>query len=324
MSDASFDTNTRICPPQTGLYEAQFGGDYFELLKPRVMSLVVFTAFVGLLVAPIGVNPVVALASILFIALGGGGASGALNMWYDADIDRKMKRTQSRPIPSGRVTEGEAFALGLALSGIAVVMLALAANLVAGALLAFTIFFYVVIYTMWLKRWTPPQNIVIGGAAGAFPPMIGWAVATGGVSVESVLMFALTLAWTPPPHFWALALFTKGDYANAGVPMLTVTHGRKATRAHILGYTIALIGVSVALGLTSIGGPVYMVVAMVLNVLFLKGGAWAVWRRTDDDSEADKHAAERGLFKLSLLYLFLHYGALLVEAALKPLGLGGW
>lgn len=318
MSDASFDTTTRICP-QTGQYEAQFG-DYFELLKPRVMSLVVFTAFVGLIVAPVGVNPVVALASILFIALGGG-ASGALNMWYDADIDRKMKRTLGRPIPSGRVTEGEAFAIGLALSAIAVVMLALAANLMAGAILAFTIFFYVVIYTMWLKRWTP-QNIVIGGAAGAFPPMIGWAVATGGVSVESVLMFALTFAWTPP-HFWALALFTKGDYANAGVPMLTVTHGRKATRAHILGYTVALIAVSVALGLTAIGGPVYMVVAMVLNALFLKG-AWAVWRRTDADSEADSHAAERGLFKLSLLYLFLHYGALLVEAALHPYGLGGW
>ncbi|MDE9451706.1 heme o synthase [Aliiroseovarius sp. Z3] len=312
MSDASIQSTTDS-------REAGFG-DYFALLKPRVMSLVVFTALVGLLVAPVGVNPVVGLASILFIAVGGG-ASGALNMWWDADIDRKMRRTQSRPIPSGKVTEGEAFAIGMALSAMAVVMLGLAANLMAAALLAFTIFFYVVIYTMWLKRWTP-QNIVIGGAAGAFPPMIGWAVATGGISIESVLMFALTFAWTPP-HFWALALFTKGDYANAGVPMLTVTHGRKATRAHILGYSLVLAVVAIALGLTSIGGPVYMAVALILNGMFIKG-AWDVFRRDDAASDADAHKAERGLFKLSLAYLFLHYGALLIEASLKPFGLGGW
>jgi len=299
--------------------EAGFG-DYFALLKPRVMSLVVFTALVGLLVAPVPVNPVVALASILFIAVGGG-ASGALNMWWDADIDRKMRRTQSRPIPAGRVTEGEALSLGIALSGFAVVMLALAANFMAAGLLAFTIFFYVAIYTMWLKRWTP-QNIVIGGAAGAFPPMIGWAVATGGVSIESVLMFALTFAWTPP-HFWALALFVKGDYANARVPMLTVTHGRRATRRHILGYTIALAVVAIALGLTSIGGPVYMTIAVVMNAWFIKG-AIDIVRRDDAASEADKHKAERSFFKFSLAYLFLHYGALLVEASLMPFGLGGW
>ncbi len=189
-------------------HEAGFG-DYFALLKPRVMSLVMFTALVGLLVAPVGVHPVVALCSILFIAVGAG-ASGALNMWWDADIDAVMRRTARRPIPSGRVEPGEALALGLALSGMSVVMLALAANWLAAGLLAFTIFFYVVVYSMWLKRWTP-QNIVIGGAAGAFPPMIGWAVATGAVSVESVLMFALIFMWTPP-HFWALALFMKGDY----------------------------------------------------------------------------------------------------------------
>ncbi|MCK0169654.1 heme o synthase [Aliiroseovarius sp. S1123] len=313
MTDASIQST------KTDTGEAGFG-DYFALLKPRVMSLVVFTALVGLLVAPVGVNPVVGLASILFIAVGGG-ASGALNMWWDADIDRKMKRTLTRPIPSGKVEEGEAFAIGITLSVMAVVMLGLAANLMAAALLAFTIFFYVVIYTMWLKRWTP-QNIVIGGAAGAFPPMIGWAVATGGISIESVLMFALTFAWTPP-HFWALALFTKGDYANAGVPMLTVTHGRKTTRNHILGYTFALAAVAIALGLTSVGGPTYMVIALVLNAMFIKG-AWDVFRRTDADSEADSHKAERGLFKLSLAYLFLHYGALLVEASLKPFGLGGW
>ena len=224
-------------------YEAGFG-DYYALLKPRVMSLVVFTAFVGLMVAPVPVHPFLAFVSILFIALGGG-ASGALNMWYDHDIDAKMKRTMNRPIPAGKVTKEEAFGLGCALSGFSCIMLALAANIFAGLFLAFTIFFYVVIYTMWLKRLTP-QNIVIGGAAGAFPPMIGWAVATGGVSIESILMFMITFIWTPP-HFWSLALFTKTDYADADVPMLTVTHGRVATRKHILAYTIPLAIVTLVL-----------------------------------------------------------------------------
>ncbi len=299
--------------------EAGFG-DYFALLKPRVMLLVVFTALVGLVVAPVGVHPVVALAAILFIAVGGG-ASGALNMWWDADIDAKMKRTLSRPVPSGKVTGDEAFAIGITLSVFAVVMLGLATNLVAAGLLAFTIFFYVVVYTMWLKRWTP-QNIVIGGAAGAFPPMIGWAAATGGISLESILMFALTLAWTPP-HFWALALFTKGDYANAGVPMLTVTHGRRATRWHILGYTLALAFVALALGFTSVGGPLYLAVAVVMNALFIKG-ALQIVRRDDAASDADKHKAERSFFKLSLMYLFAHFGMLMIEASLVPFGLGGW
>lgn len=300
-------------------FEAGFG-DYFALLKPRVMSLVVFTALVGLVVAPVGVHPFVALVAILCIAVGGG-ASGALNMWWDADIDALMKRTARRPVPSGRVSGGEALALGVALAGFAVIMLGLATNFFAAGLLAFTIFFYVVIYTMWLKRWTP-QNIVIGGAAGAFPPMIGWAVATGSVSLESVLMFALTLAWTPP-HFWALALFVKGDYGAAGVPMLTETHGRTATRWHILGYTLGLAVVALALGLTSIGGPTYLVVALVMNVLFIRGAVQIV-RRNDADSEADRHKAERGFFKLSLIYLFLHFGALLLEATLRIFGMGGW
>ena len=206
--------------------EAQFG-DYVALLKPRVMSLVVFTAMVGLLVAPVPVHPFVAFTAILFIALGGG-ASGALNMWYDADIDAVMRRTRSRPVPSGRVSAGEALGLGLGLSGLSVMMLSLAGNVFAGLFLAFTIFFYAVVYTIWLKRRTP-QNIVIGGAAGAFPPMIGWAVATGGIGLESLAMFALVFLWTPP-HFWSLALFMKEDYSNAGVPMLTVTHGRLRPR----------------------------------------------------------------------------------------------
>ena len=206
-------------------------GDYVSLMKPRVRSLVIFTAFVGLMLAPGTVHPILGTVAILCIAIGAG-ASGALNMWYDADIDAVMRRTKSRPVPAGRVTPDQALAFGLTLSGFAIVMLALATNLFAAGLLAFTIFFYAVIYTMWLKRWTP-QNIVIGGAAGAFPPMIGWAAATGGVSLESVLMFALIFMWTPP-HFWALALFMKSDYDDAGVPMLTVTHGRRATRVHIL------------------------------------------------------------------------------------------
>ena len=299
-------------------HEAEFG-DYFALLKPRVMSLVVFTALVGLLVAPIGVHPVVGLAAILFIAVGAG-ASGALNMWWDADIDAVMKRTAKRPVPAGKVTADEALAIGLSLSVMSVVFLALATNLLAAGLLAFTIFFYAVIYTMWLKRWTP-QNIVIGGAAGAFPPMIGWAAATGDVTLESALMFALIFMWTPP-HFWALALFMRKDYDTAGVPMLTVTHGRRVTRNHVLIYTILLAPVAVVLGLTSIGGPVYLVAAIAMNLWFLKG-AWQIWQRDEDIAEADKYRIEKSVFRFSLYYLFMHFGALLVEATLRGFGLGG-
>ncbi|MGR3291620.1 MAG: heme o synthase [Paracoccaceae bacterium] len=299
--------------------EAGFG-DFVALFKPRVMSLVVFTALVGLVVAPGGVHPVVGFASILFIAIGAG-ASGALNMWYDADIDAVMKRTANRPIPSGKVSPGEAFALGMTLSVMAVIMLALAANFVAAGLLAFTIFFYVVIYTMWLKRWTP-QNIVIGGAAGAFPPMIGWAVVTGGISLESSLMFALILMWTPP-HFWALALFMKEDYSKAGVPMLTVTHGRAVTRKHILAYTVLLMPVAVGLGFTSIGGPFYLTAAIVMNLWFLKG-AVEILRRPESAAEADDYRIEKTFFRFSIYYLFLSFGALLVEAGLKSYGIGGW
>jgi protoheme IX farnesyltransferase len=299
--------------------EAEFG-DYVQLLKPRVMSLVVFTALVGLLVAPVPVHPFIAFTSILFIALGGG-ASGALNMWYEADIDAVMRRTTGRPIPAGRVARGEALALGLALAGISVSMLGLAANWFAAALLAFTIFFYAVVYTIWLKRATP-QNIVIGGAAGAFPPMIGWAVATGGIGLESVLMFALIFMWTPP-HFWALALFMRDDYSKAGVPMLTVTHGRRTTRAHILAYTLLLAPVAIAPAFTAVGGPIYLATALLLNARFVFG-AWNLWRRDDAAAEADSYKAEKAFFRFSLAYLFLHFGALLAEAALRPWGLGGW
>ena len=300
-------------------HEAGFG-DYFALLKPRVMSLVIFTALVGLLVAPVSVHPIVGLCSILFIAVGAG-ASGALNMWWDADIDAVMKRTAKRPVPSGRVTAEEALAIGMALSVMAVIFLALAANFLAAGLLAFTIFFYAVIYTMWLKRWTP-QNIVIGGAAGAFPPMIGWAVATGGVSIESVLMFALIFMWTPP-HFWALALFMKSDYDKAKVPMLTVTHGRRVTRNHVLAYTLLLAPVAVGLGFTSIGGTFYLAASIAMNLWFAKG-AFAIWSRSEEEAEADEYKVEKQVFRFSLYHLFLHFGALLVEASLRSYGLGAW
>ena len=300
-------------------YEPRFG-DYVQLLKPRVMSLVVFTALVGLLVAPGGLHPIEGFAAVLFIALGAG-ASGALNMWWDADIDAVMRRTMSRPVPSGRVAPGEALGLGLALSGMSVVMLWLATNAVAAGLLAFTIFFYAVVYSMWLKRLTP-QNIVIGGAAGAFPPMIGWAAVTGSVSVEACLMFALIFMWTPP-HFWALALFMKEDYANAGVPMLTVTHGRKSTRVHILVYTVLLTPVALVTAFTPIGGPVYLGVALLVSGEFLRG-AYRIWRRDEGMAEADGYKVEKAVFRFSLLYLFGLFGALLAEAALRGFGVGGW
>jgi protoheme IX farnesyltransferase len=284
------------------------------------MSLVVFTALVGLLVAPGSVSPMVGFSAILFIALGAG-ASGALNMWYDADIDRIMKRTRGRPVPAGRVEAGEALAIGIALSAISVAMLGLATNWLAAGLLGFTIFFYAVIYTMWLKRSTP-QNIVIGGAAGAFPPLIGWVAVTGSVSLEAILMFGLIFMWTPP-HFWALALFMKSDYHEAKVPMLTVTHGRAETRRQIWIYSLLLAPVALGLGLTSIAGPVYLAAAVVLNAIFLKH-AFAVWRRDEATAEADSFAAEKRLFRFSLYYLFLHFGALLADASLRLTGvLGG-
>jgi len=314
MTDSTWST-----PPRT--HEAQFG-DYVELLKPRVMRLVIFTALAGLLAAPGFVNPVIALASIICIAVGAG-ASGALNMWWDNDIDAVMSRTATRPIPSGRVGKDEALAIGLVLSGFSVVMLALFANVFAAGLLAFTIFFYAVIYSMWLKRATP-QNIVIGGAAGAFPPMIGWAVVTGGVSVESVLMFAIIFLWTPP-HFWALALFRTDDYQRAAVPMLPVIAGTRATRNQIFAYSLILAPVAIAPAFTIVGGPVYLVGALILNAMFVHG-AWRIWRRNDADAAADRMLVEKKYFGLSIVYLFIHFGLFIAEAALRLAGLttSGW
>ena len=284
------------------------------------MSLVVFTAFVGLMAAPVSLHPVESFCAILFIAIGAG-ASGSLNMWWDADIDAIMRRTKTRPIPSGRTTPDAALGLGVALSGLSVLMLGLATNWHAAGWLAFTIFFYAVVYTMWLKRATP-QNIVIGGAAGAFPPLIGWVAATGSVSIEAVLMFALIFIWTPP-HFWALALFMRSDYDDAKVPMLTVTHGRPSTRRHILVYAMLQAALAVGLAFTSVGGLIYLAVALVCNVIVLKD-ALRIWRRDEVDAEADNFKAERAFFRFSLLYLFVHFLAILAEALLAPYGLGGW
>ncbi|PWE33329.1 protoheme IX farnesyltransferase [Maritimibacter sp. 55A14] len=315
------DTST-IQGTAAGAQEAQFG-DYFALLKPRVMSLVVFTALAGLFVAPVAVHPLLAAASILFIAIGAG-ASGALNMWWDADIDAVMKRTARRPVPAGRISGEAARDVGLGLSILSVMMLGLSANPMAAALLAFTIFFYAVIYTMWLKRATP-QNIVIGGAAGAFPPMIGWVVATGHVSLEAALMFALIFIWTPP-HFWALALFMKDDYSKAGVPMLTVTHGRRVTRRQVLVYTLLLAALALGIAFSAIGGPVFLATALVLNARFVLG-ALRLWRRDEVQAGADGYRAEKRFFRQSLYYLFLHFLALMAEAGLDRAGVTlveGW
>lgn len=284
--------------------------DYLALFKPRVMSLVVFTGLVGLLLAPGTIHPTLAVTAILCIAVGAG-AAGCLNMWYDADIDARMKRTQDRPVPAGRVSAGEALGLGVALSVGAVAVMGLAVDLVAAALLALTITFYVVIYTIWLKRRTA-QNIVIGGAAGAFPPMIGWAAVTGSVSVESVLLFAIIFFWTPP-HFWALSLFVSDDYKSAGVPMLPVVAGERETRRQILLYSLLLAPLGVAPWAIGMTGAIYGVPAALLGVLFLYG-AFQVWR------ERTGHRAARRLFAFSILYLFGLFCLLLADLALG----GGW
>ena len=289
--------------------------DFVLLLKPRVMSLVVFTALAGMVAAPVGVHPAVALASLICIAVGAG-ASGALNMWWDADIDARMARTRSRPVPSGVIEPGEALGLGLGLSLISVLMLSVFANPLAAALLAFTIFFYVVVYTMWLKRSTP-LNIVIGGAAGAFPPMISWAAVTGEVSTASVLMFLVIFIWTPP-HFWALALFRNQDYARVGVPMMPVVAGEASTRRQIWLYTLALVPISIAPAFTVAGGPVYLAVAVMANLVFLRE-AWRVSQRGQDTAIADGYRGEKRMFGVSIVYLFALFSAFIADAMLATL-----
>jgi heme o synthase len=284
-------------------------GDYFTLLKPRVMSLVIFTAFVGIVAAPGTLHPLLALVALLAIAIGAG-ASGALNMWYDADIDAKMRRTRSRPVPRGVILPGEALGFGAFLAVASVIALGLFVNLVAAALLAFTIFFYVVIYTMWLKRWTP-QNIVIGGAAGALPPMIGWASVTGTIDPGAISLFLIIFIWTPP-HFWALALFREDDYTKAGVPMLPNVAGRDETRKQILLYTLVLLPLTFLPALLGVSGILYVAGAALLSGLFLYY-AIRVYRLREG-AAADR--ACKKLFGFSILWLFLVFAIIPVERLL--------
>jgi protoheme IX farnesyltransferase len=276
-------------------------GDYLQILKPRVMSLVVFTGFVGLVLAPGHLHPVLAAVAVLCIAVGAG-ASGAINMWYDRDIDAVMRRTAMRPLPAGRMMPGEALGFGVVLGVGSVVVMGLAVNWAAAALLALTIAFYVFVYTIWLKRRTP-QNIVIGGAAGALPPLIGWAAVTGDIGWGAAALFAIIFFWTPP-HFWALSLYRAGEYAAAGVPMLPVVAGPRETRRQMLLYTLMLWPASLAPWLLGLAGPVYAVSVAALSLAFT-GAAVRVWH-----DETDRSA--RQMFGFSLLYLFLIFSLLLI------------
>ncbi|MEQ9489324.1 MAG: heme o synthase [Alphaproteobacteria bacterium] len=311
MSNASYDLvleGAAVTPSPSvtvGKARADSGQarDYVALLKPRVMSLVVFSGFAGLLVAPGTLHPFLIAVAVLCIAVGSG-AAGAINMWYDRDIDAIMSRTRGRPIPMGKVPASEALSFGIILSLFSVALMALAINWVAAALLAGAILFYVFVYTMGLKRRTP-QNIVIGGAAGAFPPMIGWAAVTGDVSVESFVLFALIFLWTPP-HFWALALYRRGDYQKASVPMLPVVSGARATKKQMIAYTAILMPVALApwwLGMTGIS---YAVLAFVLGAIFMAASI-AVWF-----DETDKSA--KRMFGYSIFYLFALFGALIADS----------
>ena len=277
-------------------------GDYWACMKPRVMTLVVFTALVGLIVAPGGIHPILAAASVVLIAIGAG-ASASLNMWYDADIDRVMKRTAARPTATGIVTPSEALGLGLFLSVFSVMLLGLVAGVTAAVLLATTIAFYAIVYTMWLKRRTP-QNIVIGGAAGAFPPMIGWAVVTDSITLASISLFLIIFMWTPA-HFWALSLFVNTDYEEANVPMLTVSSSRKSVANQIVLYGWGTFLVSLLPYVLDAAGPLYAVVALLTGVKFVSG-AYRVKREID--------GAEKGLFLYSISYLFIVFGALAIDS----------
>jgi protoheme IX farnesyltransferase len=311
---AYLDDSPNLSAPerQLSLVAGARVGDYFALLKPRVMSLVVFTAIVGMFLAPGHIHPVIGAISILCIAVGAG-ASGALNMWYDADIDAVMSRTLNRPIPSGRVERNDALALGLVLSGFSVMLLGLAANWLAAGLLAFTIFFYAVIYTVWLKRSTP-QNIVIGGAAGAFPPMIGWACVTGGIDISSALLFLIIFLWTPP-HFWALALYKQGDYGAARIPMMPNVKGERHTKVEIVVYSVLLVASTLAPLATGLAGWPYGTVAAITGAWFLVL-AGQLFRA--DGIEMKKLG--RKLFIYSSSYLFVIFLALVLDHTLRLVG----
>jgi protoheme IX farnesyltransferase len=286
--------------------------DYVALMKPRVMSLVVFTALTGLVCAGVPLNPVLAATAILCIAVGAG-ASAAFNMWYDADIDAVMRRTKSRPVPAGRVQGADALAMGITLSLFSVGVMGLAVNWVAAGLLAFTIFFYVVVYTMWLKRSTP-QNIVIGGLAGALPPVVGWAAASGTAPLNAWLLVAIIFVWTPP-HFWALSLVTREEYAKAGVPMMPVVRGEASTRRQILAYSLILAPLGLAPAFTGLGGPAYLTIALIGGAIFVSLAARLALRPASGQ--------EKRLFAFSIAYVALLFGGLLCEHLLgvRPLAL---
>jgi protoheme IX farnesyltransferase len=281
--------------------------DFLALTKPRVMTLVVFTGLCGMLAAPVLIDPILGFTAILCIALGAG-AAGALNQWYEADLDSKMKRTQGRPLPAGRMERGSALHFGVGLAVFSVILMGLANNVVAAGILAVSILFYVLIYTVWLKRRTP-QNIVIGGAAGAFPPLIGWAAATGEVATLPLLLFVLVFLWTPP-HFWALALFMKTDYAAAGVPMLPVVAGERATRTQIGLYTIPMAAAAIAPWALGLTGAIYGWVAVATTAVFAAMVVQVATRRTQPD---DTMRPEKRLFAYSILYLFILFGALVAD-----------
>jgi len=306
LSHAAHDSS-----PARGGAKPASAADYVALLKPRVMSLVVFTALVGYVAAPGPGDLVLGFAAILAIAVAAG-ASGALNMWYDADIDAVMSRTRTRPIPAGRVPRDEALMLGLTLSALAVVTMQLAAGPLAAGMLAFTIFFYAVVYTIWLKRSTP-QNIVIGGLAGALPPAIAWAAKTGALGLDPIILVAIIFMWTPP-HFWALALFSQRDYAAARVPMLPVTHGARTTRWHIFVYALLLAPLGFAPVLTGLGGLIYGVVAALGGGFFVLL-AWRVLRSRAGGGDKREDKPARDLFGYSILYLFALFATLLIETA---------
>jgi protoheme IX farnesyltransferase len=300
-----FETMTDAAAQSSDTPAVARWSDYVLLLKPRVMSLVVFTALTGLVCAGKPLNPILAAVAVLSIAVGAG-ASGALNMWYDADIDAVMRRTQGRPVPAGRVQAADALAMGIVLSLLSVMLMGMALNWLAAGLLAFTIVFYAVVYTMWLKRFTP-QNIVIGGAAGALPPVIGWAAASGTTPLNAWLLFAIIALWTPP-HSWALALFSSADYARAGVPMMPVAKGPASTRRQILGYSLVFVPTALAPAFTGLGGAVYLAVAAAGGALFLFLAGRVAFARNEEDQKPAK-----SLFGFSILYLFLLFAGLLGE-----------
>jgi len=288
-------------------YYLPSAGDYFSLLKPRVMSLVIFTAFIGLLVAPGEIHPVIGFTAILCIAVAAG-AAGCLNMWFEADIDAKMTRTAGRPIPAGRIDAQSALHFGVALSVASILIMGLTVNVVSALLLAFTVLFYVFVYTVWLKRRTA-QNIVIGGASGAFPPMVAWAAVTGDVSIESAVLFAIIFMWTPP-HFWALSLYACKDYANAGIPMLPVVRGEKTTKKHIMFYTAAMVPITLLPWYLGFAGILYAVTAALLGGMFI----WLSYALMSDKISVEENSASaKKVFFFSIFYLFALFAVMGIE-----------